>query len=73
MNVLESVETLPHEPYAILSGDFILFLFGRLVSIIGQQMSIVAVGWVFAILLGGAVALVPVYAKDIHQRLDADD
>jgi MFS family permease len=35
-----------HEPYAILrNGDFALFLAGRLISNIGQQMLVVAVGW----------------------------
>ena len=37
--------TEPHEPYAILRGDFIYFLVGRLVSNFGYQMLTVAVGW----------------------------
>jgi MFS family permease len=41
-----SAATGAHEPYAILrNGDFALFLAGRLISNIGQQMLAVAVGW----------------------------
>ena len=45
MHVTEPVVE-PHAPYAILrNGDFALFLVGRLISIFGQQMLTVAVGW----------------------------
>ncbi len=36
----------PHHPYAVLRNrDFVLYLVGRFVASLGQQMVIVAVGW----------------------------
>src|ERR1051325_6741616 len=46
----ESITTPPlkavHEPYAVLRNrDFVLYLIGRFISSLGQQMLTVAVGW----------------------------
>lgn len=36
----------PHDPYAVLRNrDYVLYLVGRLVAVLGQQMLVVAVGW----------------------------
>jgi len=36
----------PHDPYAVLRNrDYVLFLAGRLIAVLGQQMLVVAVGW----------------------------
>ncbi len=36
----------PHDPYAVLRNrDYLLYLIGRLVAVLGQQMVVVAVGW----------------------------
>jgi MFS family permease len=37
---------LPHDPYAVLRNrDFVLYLIGRFIASLGQQMLTVAVGW----------------------------
>src|SRR5437667_5300961 len=46
----ESLETPPlipvHDPYAVLRNrDFLLYLIGRFIASVGQQMLTVAVGW----------------------------
>ena len=48
----------PHDPYAVLRNrDYLLYLIGRLVSVFGQQMLVVAVGWELYERTGSALAL----------------
>ena len=36
----------PHDPYTVLRNrDYVLYLAGRLIAVLGQQMLVVAVGW----------------------------
>mgnify|MGYP001343529378 FL=1 len=45
-NLAPGQTSAPNQPYAIFRNrDFARYLGGRLVSIIGQQMLTVAVGW----------------------------
>ncbi len=42
----ETSDTPKHDPYAVLRNrDFRLYLSGRLIAVIGQQMFATALGW----------------------------
>ena len=54
----EAVVAEAQNPYAVLrNGDFVRYLIGRLVAVLGQQMLTVAVGWELYERTGSALAL----------------
>src|ERR1700690_1021675 len=78
MSEIESPDNQPaapttvadEHPYAILRNrDFVLYLTGRLVAVIGQQMFAMAIGWeiyertgsALALGLGGLMQMVPMF------------